>query len=85
MIERAHIRVGTSQHFINQVLLIPCAAESPQGIAIAIDPRYDSYDLAKFYAQHQQQGDLAVCIQRRGNITRYLLTIRKGASVIYAK
>ncbi len=85
MIERAHIRVGTSQHFANQVLLVPCAAESPQGIAIAIDPRYDSYDLAKFYAQHQQQGDLAVCIQRRGNITRYLLTIRKGASVIYAK
>ena len=75
--ERAHIRVGTSPHFINQVLLIPCAAESPQGIAVAIDPRYDRYDLAKFYAQHKQQGDLAVCIQHRGNITRYLLTIKR--------
>lgn len=75
--ERAHIHVGTSPHFINQVLLVPCAAQSPQGIAIAIDPKYDMLDLGKFYQQHYHQGDLAVCIQRRGNIERYLLTIKK--------
>lgn len=75
--ERAHIKVGTSVHFTDQVLLIPCAAQSPQGLAIAIDPRYDRFDLAKFYSKHIQQGDLAVCIQHRGDIERYLLTIKK--------
>lgn len=75
--ERAHIHVGTSPHFVNQVLLVPCAAESPQGLAIAIDPRYDKYDLAKFYAQHKQQGNLAVCIQHHSDIERYLLTIQR--------
>lgn len=75
--ERAHIKVGTSSHFINQVLLVPCAAESPQGLAITIDPYYDYFDLAKFYSLHMRQGDLAICIQHHGNIERYLLTIKK--------
>ena len=75
--ERAHIRVGTSPDFVSPVLLIPCAAESPQGLALTLDPRYDRYDLGKFYSQHLQQSDLAICIQHNGNIERYLLTIRK--------
>lgn len=74
--ERAHIRVGTSPHFVNQVLLVPCAMQSTQGIALTIDPRYDGYDLAKFYSNHKQQGDLAVCIQHHGAMERYLLTIK---------
>ena len=74
--ERAHIRVGTSPHFVNQVLLVPCAMQSTQGIALTIDPRYDGYDLAKVYSNHKQQGDLAVCIQHHGAMERYLLTIK---------
>ena len=77
MAEQAHIGVGTSPDFTSPVLLIPCAAESPQGLALTLDPRYDRYDLGKFYAQHIRQNDLAVCIQHNGRLERYLLTIRK--------
>lgn len=75
--ESAHITVGSSPQFKDSVLLVPCAAQSQLGLAIAIDPRYDRYDLGKFYSQHLKQGDLAVCIQRSGDIERYLLTIKK--------
>lgn len=75
--ERAHITVGTSSQFINNVLLIPCAAHSST-IAVTIDPRYDKYDLSKFYAHHIRQGDLAINIQHRGRIERYLLTAKKN-------
>ena len=76
-VEQAHISVGTSPLFANLVLLIPCAAKSSKTIAVAIDPRYDRYDLQKFYLQHRLRGDLAICIQHHGNIVRYLLTIKK--------
>ena len=76
-VEQAHIAVGTSPLFAAPVLLIPCAAHSSCDIAVAIDPRYDRYDLGKFYTQHRRQGDLAVCIQHCGNIQRYLLTVKK--------
>ncbi len=75
--EQAHISVDTSPDFTNPVLLIPCAAESPQGLALTLDPRYDRYDLGKFYAQHIRQNDLAVCIQHKDRLERYLLTIRR--------
>ena len=39
-------------------------------------PHFDRYDLGKFYSQHLQQSDLAVCIQHHGNLERYLLTIQ---------
>ncbi len=74
--ESAHIRVGASPDFVNPVLLIPCAAESPQGIAVTLDPRLDKYDLGKFYTQHQQQDNLMVCIQHHDGLERYLLTTR---------
>ena len=77
MAEQAHIGVGTSPDFTSPVLLIPCAAESPQGLALTLDPRYDRYDLGKFYAQHIRQNDLAVCIQHKDRLERYLLTIRR--------
>jgi DNA helicase-4 len=73
--ERRHVHVGTSPDFVNPVLLIPCAAESPQGLALTLDPRYDKYDLGKFYSSHLKQGNLAVCIQKHDRIVRYLLTI----------
>ena len=76
--EQAHISVGTSPDFTSPVLLIPCAAESPQGLALTLDPRYDRYDLGKFYAQHIRQNDLAVCIQHKDRLERYLLTIRRS-------
>ena len=79
--EQAHISVGTSPDFTNPVLLIPCAAESPQGLALTLDPRYDRYDLGKFYTQHVRQNDLAVCIQHNGSMERYLLTIRKTNTI----
>lgn len=75
--EQAHIRVETSPDFIAPVLHIPCAAESPQGLALTLDPIFDKYDLGKFYSQHLQQGDLMVRIQHHENIERYLLTLRK--------
>lgn len=80
--ERAHIRISISQDFVNPVLLIPCAAESSHGLAVTLDPRLDKYDLGKFYTQHQQQGDLMVCIQHHKGMERYLLTTRKS-NIIY--
>lgn len=79
--ERAHIQVGKSQDFVDPVLLIPCAAESAQGIAVTLDPRFDKYDIGKFYAQHLQQGDLMVRIYHNENIERYLLVIRKSNTI----
>ncbi len=73
--ERIHIAVTTSPDFVWPVLHIPCAAYSRQGLDVAIDPRFDRYDLAKFYMEHLQKGDLAVCIQHRGDIERLLLTV----------
>ena len=70
-------------NFVNPVLLIPCAAESSHGLALTLDPRLDKYDLGKFYTQHQQQGDLMVCIQYHESIQRYLLTTRKTSNTIY--
>lgn len=75
--ERRHIRVGVSPNYTDLVLLIPCAHHSEQGFSVAIDPRYNRYDLAKFYTQHLRQRDLAICIQHHGNLERLLLTIRK--------
>ena len=75
--ERSHVRVGNSPDYVNPVLLIPCAAESPQGIALTLDPRYDKYDLAKFYTQHLRQGDLAVYIHHREALERCVLTLKK--------
>lgn len=76
--EQHHIRIGVSPDYTNPVLLIPCAHHSEQGFAVAIDPRYNKYDLSKFYIQHRRQGDLAICIQHSGNIERLLLTISKN-------
>ena len=76
--ERNHIRITTSPDFVATVLHIPCAAASLQGFDVAIDPRYDRYDLAKFYTWHLQQGDLAICIQHHGNIERLLLTTQRN-------
>lgn len=73
--ERMHIKVGNSPLFINPVLLIPCAS---QKIAIVIDPKYNQYDIGKFYQYHIRKGDLAVCIQHHGNLERYLLTAKKS-------
>lgn len=75
--ERQHIHVGVSPDYTDSVLLIPCAHHSEQGLAVAIDPRYNQYDLSKFYTQHLRQGDLAISIQRQDTIERLLLTIRK--------
>ncbi len=75
--ERNHIRITTSPDFVATILHIPCAAFSPQGFDVAIDPRFDRYDLAKFYTWHLQQGDLAICIQHHGNMERLLLTAQK--------
>ncbi len=77
MEERNHIRITTSPDFVATVLHIPCASCSPQGLDVAIDPRYDRYDLAKFYTWHLQKGDLAICIQHHGNMERLLLTAQK--------
>ena len=75
--ERMHIRVGTSPDFAYPVLLIPCVAETEGVLSIAMDPRYDQYDIAKFYKYHIQKGDLAVCIQDNGKVERLLLTINR--------
>lgn len=75
--ERMHIHVGTSPNFAYPVLLVPCAAVTEGSLPIAIDPRYDKYDITKFYNYHLQQGDLAVCIQNNGKIERFLLTLEK--------
>ena len=75
--ERMHIRVGASPDFAYPVLLVPCAAEKEGVLSIAIDPRYDQYDIAKFYKYHIQKGDLAVCIQDNGKVERLLLTINR--------
>ena len=72
-----HIRVGASPDFAYPVLLVPCAAEKEGVLSIAIDPRYDQYDIAKFYKYHIQKGDLAVCIQDNGKVERLLLTINR--------
>ena len=74
--ERKNICVSNSPDFIAPILRIPCANHSEQGLCITIDPRYDKYDLKKFYTYHLQKGDLAVCVQKRGNIERLLLTVK---------
>lgn len=74
--ERNHIQIATSPYFMVSVLHIPCASYSPQGMDITLDPRYNLYDIGKFYSLHLHKGDLAVCIQHTGNIERLLLTIK---------
>lgn len=75
--ERNHIQITTSPYFMVSVLHIPCASYSSQGMDITLDPRYNLYDIGKFYSLHLHKGDLAVCIQHTGNIERLLLTITK--------
>lgn len=75
--ECLRIHVGNSPYFSFPVLLIPCEADKEKILPLAIDPRYDRYDLGKFYWSHLQKEDLAVCIQDNGDIERLLLTINK--------
>ena len=83
--EMSQIRVGTSRDYVNPVLLIPCKDSFSQVLSIAIDPRYEMYDLAKFYKYHLDKGDLTVSVQFNGHIERLLLTVDKQAKTIHTK
>lgn len=76
--ESMRVNIGNSPEFSFPVMLVPCAAEKHKVLSIAIDPKYDKYDLKKFYKYHLQRNDLAVCIQNNDEIERLLLTILKN-------
>ena len=76
--ESMRVNIGNSPEFSFPVMLVPCAAEKRKVLSISIDPRYEKYDLEKFYRYHLQRNDLAVCIQNNDEIERLLLTILKN-------
>jgi len=78
--EKAHISIGHRPAYIDALLVIPCSKVKQGELHLVLDPKYDEYDLAKFYQKHLPLGDMIVTIYRGNNMERMLLSLDKNNS-----